>query len=361
MSFFDFLRELRTGEPDVAKAAKALKVLGWVCLIGAVWNYVMSSIGPFDQDPFNLPPDFPYLALVSLSFLGGLFLLSGRGIKSMEPWGKKLAQFGVVLLVGLIIGFAAFLLSMKEFSGLRKEIPAAFGVFIVIFLAQFVLPAYFGIRYLGRLPVDDNRYAGSVYHPAAARQPEGPGRSRNSTTMEKQYKEALFPFGVLGTFALLLAVPLAGILLAEKFAGPEVVPFLFFPLFLLVFVGPALYNRSESSFEKERTPVATYTGGGSMFLFNGSWPFFRLLVYADGVEIRVMFHRFFIPYDKMDDLPEKIGFFSSGIQFKSNLPGVPASIRFYGFGSKRILEMVKEQRKRFFEKSYSANAVQRRY
>ena len=60
-----------------------------------------------------------------------------------------------------------------------------------------------------------------------------------------------------------------------------------------------------------------------------------------------MFHRFFIPYNKMEDLPEKIRFFSSGIPFKSDLPGVPSTIRFYGFGSKGILEVVKEQRKRF--------------
>lgn len=347
MSFFDLLQELRKGEPDISKAAKAMNILGWVCLVGAVWNYVMFYVGPFEQDPFNLPPDFPYIALVSLSLLGGLFLLSGRGINARAPWGKKLAQLGVLLMIGLMIGFSIFMLSMKGFSLFREELPVVFGVFMVIFIAQFGLPAYFGIRYLGRLPVNENNYAGPAYRPVAARQPEGSGRSRNSTTMEKQYKEALFPFGVLGTFALLLAVPLAGIMLAEKYAGPEVIPFLFFPLFLLVFVGPALYNRSESSFEKERTPVATYTGGGSMFLFNGSWPFFRLLVYADGVEIRVMFHRFFIPYDEMADLPEKIGFFSMGILFKSKLPDVPSSIRFYGSRSKKILEMVKAQRAKF--------------
>jgi len=321
--------------------------LGWICLVGAVWNYVLFYIGPFDQDPFNLPPDFPYIALVSLSLLGGLFLLSGRGINASEPWGKKLAQLGVLLMIGLIIGFSSFMLSMKQISGFREEIPLFFGVFMIIFIAQFGLPAYFGIRYLGRLPVNENNYAGPAYRPVAARQAEGSGRRRNNTTTEKQYKEALFPFGVLGTFAVLLAVPLAGIMIVTKYSDPEIIPFLFFPLFLLVFVGPALYNRSESSFEKERAPVATYTGGGSMFLFNGSWPFFRLLVYADGVELRVMFHRFFIPYDKMDDLPEKIGFFSSGVQFKSNLPGVPSSIRFYGFGSKKVLEMVKGQRTKY--------------
>jgi hypothetical protein len=137
---------------------------------------------------------------------------------------------------------------------------------------------------------------------------------------------------------------------AEKYASPPVFALLFGAMFLVLFVGPALYNRKPSSFEQARTVLASYTGGGSLMLFNGSWPFFRLLVYDDGVEVRVMFHRFFIPYDKMEDLPDKIRFFSlGGILFKSDLPGVPSRIRFHGRNSKKILEFVNERRRRFLQ------------
>jgi hypothetical protein len=60
-----------------------------------------------------------------------------------------------------------------------------------------------------------------------------------------------------------------------------------------------------------------------------------------------MFHRFLIPYDKMEDFPEKIGFFSRGILIKSNLPEVPSGIRFQGFGMKKIVKVVKESRKKW--------------
>ena len=133
----------------------------------------------------------------------------------------------------------------------------------------------------------------------------------------------------------------------RKIGGPAIAGAFFLPVFILVFFSPILYNRVASPFEQERPLVASYTGGGSTFLLNASWPFFRLLVYNDGVEIRVIFHRFFIPYDRMEDLPAKLGFFSMGILFRSDLPGVPSSIRFYGFGSKGTLALIQEQRAKY--------------
>ena len=119
---------------------------------------------------------------------------------------------------------------------------------------------------------------------------------------------------------------------------------MFMPTFLFIFLSPVAYNFLPSSFQKQRNPIESFTGGGSIFLFSGTWPFFKLIVYKDGLEIRVMFHRFFIPYDKMEDFPEKIGFFSRGILIKSNLPSVPSGIRFQGFGMKRVLEIVTQNR-----------------
>jgi hypothetical protein len=132
--------------------------------------------------------------------------------------------------------------------------------------------------------------------------------------------------------------------IVEKFVRPESHGLLFTPTFLFIFLTPVFYNFIPSPFERERDRIASYTGGGSMFLFNATWPFFRLLIYGDGVELRVMLHRFFIPYDKLEDLPRKTGFFSRGILIKSDLPGVPSNIRFFGFGMKKILNAINQNR-----------------
>jgi hypothetical protein len=296
--------------------------------------------------PFNLDPAFPAIALTTGALLAGLFFLASRGISDRAAWGKRLGQLTVVLLVASIV--AAFFIL---FSGIRTDVPmppAPFLIiFSIIFIAQFIVPAYFGIQYLGRLPVDENSYVRPAMRPDTMMRAPAPNSERRQPTAVQGYKESPVPFGVVGTFAILLGIPMIGVMLAQKYANPAAFGFLFAAVFLIIFLGPALYNHVPSSFEQARTVGASYTGGGSLFLFNGSWPFFRLLVYDDGVEVRVMFHRFFIPYDKMKDLPEKIKFFSTGILFKSDLPGVPSRIRFYGFSSKKILAVVKERRNRY--------------
>jgi hypothetical protein len=168
---------------------------------------------------------------------------------------------------------------------------------------------------------------------------------------QKKYKDALLPFGILGTFAFLIGVPLLLIFILERYFGPGVFPYLFMPIFVLIFFGPVVYNYIPSRFQKERSVVASYTGGGSILLFHGSWPFFRLMVYEDGIEVRVELHRFFIPYNKMADLPNKIGFFSRGVLIKSDLPGVPSGIRFSGFGMKMILKVLNEMRNKCLAKT----------
>ena len=110
---------------------------------------------------------------------------------------------------------------------------------------------------------------------------------------------------------------------------------------------PGLWNRIPSPFQKTRRVVASFTGGGGIFLFHGSWPFFRLLVYEDGLEARFMFHCFFIPYDRMAPLPEKAGFFALGLIIRSDLPGVPSRIRFFGFLLSKILDRIHEAREKF--------------
>jgi hypothetical protein len=343
MDYFDLIKELWKGKPNPKKAGKAMKILGWICILTAIWNFVFYYIGPFEKSPFNLSPSYPYLALISLLLIGVLFLRSARGIKERELYGRRSGQLAVVLLLASVIVFM-FLVFPWEAVPLRdSKVSIIFAIFFVLLVGQFVLLAYFGVRYLGRLPVKDNIYTGDEFESegiSVADEKVG----RESSLPQRKYKDALLPFGVFGTSAFVIGIPLLVIFVLEKYFGSGLFPYLLMPTFILIFFGPIVYNYIPSRFQKERSVVASCTGGGSILLFHGSWPFFRLLVYEDGVEVRVEFHRFFIPYNKMADLPNKIGFFGRGILIKSDLPGVPSGIRFSGFGMKKILKVLNEMR-----------------
>jgi len=349
VSFFDLVGELRTGTPSPRKAEMAMKVLGWGCLVGGVWNAGVIHLTPLEKLPLRLPDGFPWAALVSFTLLGVCFLAAARGIREHKRWGRTLGQFGILALVGLLLGFggAVFLPAFQAFF--RGAFALVLAAFCVLFTAQFAVPAFFGIRYLGRLPVGDPARGEDRFRPkgaAAALQARELGASNVS---EEKYRDALLPGGILGTFALLLGVPLALGLAVVGAAGPERLPWFILPALLLVFGLPVAYNFARSPFQERRTAVAVFTGGGSTFLFSGSWPFFRLLMYDDGLEVRVMLNRFFVPYDRMEEPPEKVGFFSRGLLIRSDLPGVPSRIRFYGARTKKIVHLVRGMHRRFKE------------
>lgn len=356
MDYLDFIKELRKGEPDPKKAEKAMKILGWICILGAIWNFVMYYIGSFEKSPFNLPPSYPFFALIGLLLLGTLFLRSARGIKERASWGKKSGQLAVVLLIAIVVGSTLFAFP-KEAVPLRNDkVSIIVGIFFAVFLAQFVLPLYFGLRYLGRLPVKDNIYTGDEFkYEDISVADEKIGRE--SSLPQTKYKDALLPFGIIGTFAFMIGIPLLVILILEKYFGPGVIAYMFMPTFLFIFFGPIVYNYIPSRFQRKRSVIASYTGGGSILLIGSTWPFFRLMVYDDGVEVRTMFHRFFIPYDKMGAIPNKTGFFSRGLLIQSDLPGVPSSIRFSGFGMKKILKVLNEMRSKCLPKSVEVKGL----
>jgi len=331
----------------VDKAARAMKILGWICGGAAVWNFAFYFLAPFDKTPFQLPPQYPYIALLSLLFVGALFFYASNAVKALNPAGKQAGQLAIVLLIGLCAGLFYFIFSDDTFPFPDSAFPMIPIVFFVIFSAQFGLPAYYGIRYLQRLPVKQSCVGEERFGPESITRSLDGKKGRSDTASKTEYKDALLPFGVFGTFALLIAVPLCLFFAIEKYWDLEKAGFLLMPTILLILFGPVAYNHLPSRFQKQRNVVASYTGGGSIFLFNASWPFFRLMVYDDGLEIRTTLHRFFIPYDKMDDFPKKVGFFSRGLLIKSKLPGVPSGIRYQGFGMKKIVQVVAERRNNF--------------
>jgi len=277
-----------------------------------------------------------------------LFLIAAQGIQQKKPWGKRLGQVSVSLFIGSIVIYGTWgmyiFMPIKELSEKQPIILIPFTIFCLIGAAQFAVPGYFGIHYLGRLPVSEDGFIKEpekfeeIYHETIAEELIKPRQS---------YKHSPFPFGVTVTFTILFLPLFLIIMLTFVYAGPEYAPLAFIPLIIITFIAPILYNYLSSPFQKERKVINSFTGGGSISLFNASPPFFRLLLYEDGLEIRVMFQCYFIPYDKLDDLDQKIGFFSSGFLIKSDLPEVPSRIRYYGAftgGAKKVLDILKEHR-----------------
>jgi hypothetical protein len=352
MGLFDLIRELRTCPPDTQKTAKTMTYFGWGCLAGGLWNFLIPQIDTFKHSKLPIPPSYPYFALVGLSVAGALFLFAARGIRDMEPWGKRVGQAAVLLLVAQIILFP--LVIMPEFLN-HSPASASFSLFtsiiMLIALCQFVLPGYYGIKYLNRLPANDVQITAASYNQEQVTRDLAQRMSdRAATAGATKFHDSPFPFGLSVTFPLLIGSFLLIGFLADKLFGQAAFAVVFPGLFLFLFIGPAIFNYLPSPFQAGKPLIASFTGGGSIYLFSGSVPFFRLMVYDNALEVRVMFNRYLVPYDKMEDPPEKIGFFTSGLLIKSDLPGVPSNIRFAGFGMKNILQTVNQARDEFLKK-----------
>jgi len=343
MDYFDFVKELRRGKPSKKKAEKAMKIIGWICIFGAVWNFVLPLIAPFEKFPFNLPESYPLAALISLSIVGILFLISSRGIRQKKRWGVQAAQISIILVLGIMILFGVVcIFLLKDFLPEDTIFLIISAIIFTLVFGQFLILAFFGLQYLGRLPVKETDISEIRF--GIEYQVDDKVSETNSfiSGQVHTYKDALFPFGIGGTFVLLVGGLLITVFTVGKYLGESMMSVIFLAGFAFAFFGPMIYNRLPSPFEKNRQFIASYTGGGSVLLFHGTWPFFRLIVYEDGLEVRVMFHRFFIPYEHMEDIPEKVGFFSRGILIKSNLPGVPSGIRFMAFGMKKVVQTIIE-------------------
>ena len=260
----------------------------------------------------------------------------------MVTWGKKTGQIAIISLFGVFLGFMLFVFPIKAFSQHDHIFWGVFFFFATVLVVQLIV-AYLGIRYLARLPAKEKNLSTAQ---CKSQERSMVDQINNECKMSQRHKEALLPFGIMGTFAIILVLFIFAMSIGEKYVAPHL-PFPFGIFFILIFFGPPSYNYLPSSFQKERDIIASSTGGGSIFLFHGCWPFFRLIAYKDGVEVRFMFHRFFIPYNKINEIPSEVSFFTRGILIKSDLPDVPSDIRFSGFGMKKIVGAINEAKREY--------------
>ncbi len=207
--------------------------------------------------------------------LGMLFLLSSRQIKNRERVGIKIGQTAIGLLILTIIGFAVMMVRMTDFMPDILPFRIFFSIMMCVVFGQFLIPTYYGIRYLHRLPIEEKSLEEMRFGQDYQNTQHDIEVSEKDNVLISKHKEALLPFGVGGSFFLLMACLMIPLFAIQKFYGMELVPLIFIPGFILIFFGPMVYNSLPSSFEKGRKVIASFTGGGSIFLFNGSWPFFR--------------------------------------------------------------------------------------
>jgi hypothetical protein len=92
-------------------------------------------------------------------------------------------------------------------------------------------------------------------------------------------------------------------------------------IILVMMVGPIIYNKRASRFERERTPLEIIEHFGIIQGLRGA--FIRLLLYEEGLEIRAFYHRYYIPFDKIDGVSIERLLFGKRINIKTGITGVP--------------------------------------
>ncbi len=343
MGLWDVIQELRAGRPDISRVARGLQIAGWVCLAALAWNLGMLAL--MESRGQSLPiwgPVWLNTALVVGTALSAvLFLHGAKAIRSRDPAGTREGQVAILLLGVLAVGAVALTFPRKMVSRPDLVFTGVLGLIVAVILVQVAAVAFLAVRYLGRLELTEQPPL-SESSTTAGFETEGfdvPGAQAPETL----YVEALVPGGIFGGFGLMLAVAGAAMALAvTRHDGAMGAGLL---VFMVALASPAAYNLFRSRFQDGREQITSFTGGGAVGFLNGTWPFFRVLVYTDGIEIRFMFTRFFIPYEALGPLPERAGFFTFWAVFTSDLPGVPHRIRFTPiFGISRLMETLDRAR-----------------
>lgn len=157
MSLIDIIKNFKNSEPDIKKISKGLLIYGCVCFGIGLWNIIIFSMFKemYTSSFFNLPNNtIDYILLIfapaSIFSISGFFV-----IKSNIFLGKI---FGIISLLFFIIGLLVFysyfynLISIyfDKFNHLNS-FKTFFKVFMIVPMAQFLIPLFFGISYISRL------------------------------------------------------------------------------------------------------------------------------------------------------------------------------------------------------------------
>lgn len=333
--FLELIGRLRSEEPRAEVAAMVARWFGLACLAGVGWNLMVVWVMSPDSFPIRLHKESVAVSAVLMVLAGGVALVAASGLGVHIARGVWWAKVALWTCAGAIGVFLWGLWTATTFLG--PEFFTIVGrVILTFFAAQFAIVGWFALGYLDRL---------------AAAHPEEEfafGVSQDdripSPAKDSPYREGPFPWSVQVTFLISTAGFVGTVLVLQKLFGMDWVAWVALPGILALFVGPFSWNELKSSFEREREVLATYRVGISLLLFNATVPFCKVLVYRDGVEIRVQYTRFFLPYDRLTSPPSLEGILSGTVVFKSRLPGVPESIRIHTSKASGILARIEGAR-----------------
>jgi len=147
--------------------------------------------------------------------------------------------------------------------------------------------------------------------------------------MNREYSDSLFPFGIGASFIITLLALLLGGSLVSIFLEPFLVQkgfeqgggIILLIIILVIVVCPIIYNKRVSCFERQRTPLKIIDHFGIIQGLRGA--FIKLLLYEEGLEIRAFYHRYYIPFDKIDSVSIERLLFCKRININTQIKGVP--------------------------------------
>ena len=339
MSYIDFIKELKNADPGITITVKVLRIIAGIGFVIGIWNYMVPTSKFFEGLPSIMSEDIYREFSFSIIIIAVLLTYSAQAIKNNYTIGIRIAQASVILFCCMLILLGASFIGFLDGFGDSNPIKYVSFIFLLIVSLQFLIPAYFGLSYLQKLFLKMN----SDLEFGTSQQQSINIRSDHKENEISDYKDSLFPFGVNITFMITFLPFMVAILLASEFLDEAYTPLIFMTCFLILFFGPIIYNSQDSPFETKRELISSHVLGGSVFLFSGTWPFFRLLIYKDGIEVRTMYHRFFLPYYK-SEIKEDRKMMRTDILIKSDLLDVPSKIRLYTGKSKKIMKEIDKLR-----------------
>jgi hypothetical protein len=181
--------------------------------------------------------------------------------------------------------------------------------------------------------------------------------------MNRKYSDSLFPWGIGASFVIALLALMSGGALVGVFLGPFLEQknfkqgggIILLVMILVIVVGPMIYNKRVSRFERERIPLKKIDHFGIIQGLRGA--FIRLLLYDEGIEIRAFYHRYYLPFEIIDGVSIERILFCNRINIKTIIEGVP---EFLTLPDKQLSDLASIiQNKIWYNKANSADPKSR--
>ncbi|MBK9577815.1 MAG: hypothetical protein IPO40_12120 [Fibrobacteres bacterium] len=328
------IRRLRSEVPRPEATSKVAHRLGVLSLVFAASILLMAWFEPFGPSSIPMAILEKRLAL-ALIVAGGIASLQAARRVCWDPIsGVKWFKLAIWLWIGCMVAFVMALWGVRDFDAssphdwkTRIHLVALFGPLIVLARVAF--------GYLHRLREASLSVAGadeSVSSQAIATQGAGP------------YREGVFPWGAHATILLLIGLGIfASGWVSRTWGVQTTVGFGFLGLIVVCAILLA-WNKARSSFERTRKVVEWHHLGVEIWFAFLPEFLCRLLIYKDGVELRFLLCRYFLPYDKLLGPLGVEGDISDTLTFRTHLPDVPETIRIQLANMEYILREIERAR-----------------